>query len=293
MRKIEFDQKEFIEKYYENYSDSELGKYFNFSTATAKNNRGKLGLKPNKKIAIEKERLKYYVDQGLSDYEISKLLNINHSWIFILRKRYGLLRKNLKFNDSVPLTKRQLSILIGHVLGDGHLKDTPNVSGKIEQGSKQKEYAEWKHKELYNLCGELKYSKRKAIDFRTGLFYESYISSIKSNPELNNLYPFLYKNKRKYISKEILEMFDELSLAVLFMDDGFKCNDTFTIATNCFSMEDLVLFTNFLYEKWNIKTTITKRNQIYILTESKHIFKDLIEPYIIPSMMYKISHVIL
>ncbi len=54
----------------------------------------------------------------------------------------------------LKITDRQKHIVIGSVLGDGYL-DFNGCRGtrlQVKQSEKRKEYIEWLHKELENLC---------------------------------------------------------------------------------------------------------------------------------------------
>lgn len=290
MKRIPIDKNKFIEEYNKGLNDQELGKIFNCHPETIRNRRKQYNLDKNFEYTnkISKETLEILVNQNLSDYKIGDMLNVHSSWIFALRKKWDITRKCLRVASPTSLTKRQEEILIGHILGDGHLKkEFANVSGKIEQGYKQKEYAEWKHSELRNLCSELKYRKRGKIDKRTSIYYESYSCSILSNPELNKYYPLFYKDKVKYISEEIMELFTPLSLAVLFMDDGYKSKAGYKIATQCFNIDSINVLINKL-NTMGLSVNIHKNNSIYIPASSKDLFTFLVKPYIIPSMKYKL-----
>ncbi len=291
MRKLEISDERFYEEYNKGLNDVQISKIFNCSSTSILNIRKNKNLAKNFKYpeCISKEELEKLVKQGLSDYKIGDLLNINPSWIFELRKKWKLNRRNLKFSLPILLTKKQEEILIGHILGDGHLrnKDT-NVSGKIEQGYKQKDYAEWKYNELKSLCNKFTYWIRGKADPRNGIKYQSYGTMLIANPELNKYYPLFYNNEgKKYISSGIMKLFTPLSLAVLFMDDGYKCQSSYSISTNCFDLNSIDLLQNKLSE-FGLSTTIHKGNVIYIKACSRDLFTQLIKPYIIESMKYKL-----
>ena len=67
-----------------------------------------------------------------------------------------------------------------------------------------------------------------------------------------------------------------------------KICGTYKIATNCFTISELQKFQYFLLTKFNLKTTLHKDNGIYIRKESANTFKELVFPYIIDSMKYKL-----
>ena len=80
-----------------------------------------------------------------------------------------------------------------------------------------------------------------------------------------------------------------IALAYWFMDDGTNSGQ---IATNCFSFEEVKLLSNWLENKFGIITTIHKNLRdytLYIVASSRFEFENLISPYIIPSMKYKLK----
>jgi hypothetical protein len=73
------------------------------------------------------------------------------------------------------------------------------------------------------------------------------------------------------------------------MDDGYCSNGDLALCTQSFKKEEIVFLSNFLKEKYNIETIVRKDNVLYIRRRSHSIFINLIKPYIIESMMYKIK----
>ena len=73
------------------------------------------------------------------------------------------------------------------------------------------------------------------------------------------------------------------------MDDGSKPNPYgYLLCTNCFSIESLLIIQEFFLKKFDIQVNIQASHRIYIISSSKEKFKNLINPYIIPSMKYKL-----
>lgn len=110
---------------------------------------------------------------------------------------------------------------------------------------------------------------------------------VPANPELLEWYKDTYKPK-KTIPFELFDYFTAVSLAFMYMDDGCKTGNYYSISTNCFSKEELTKFVTFLKEKFNLDCTIRKDNSLYIKANSKNLFTSLIKPYIIPCMQYKL-----
>lgn len=72
------------------------------------------------------------------------------------------------------------------------------------------------------------------------------------------------------------------------MDDGFVTKNSFQISSCNFSEEEIAILRRVLKENFNIETNINQVNEIYIKAESKNNFLELVTPYIIPSLKYKL-----
>jgi hypothetical protein len=196
------------------------------------------------------------------------------------------------------ITQIQKEFFAGCMLGDGNMKIPSkciNAMFQCQHGPKQYEYNKWKSQILEGLGSKFYKYKRKTVSKKTGKLYESNTTITNCNKEITKLYNILYKNKKKKITTEILDNFTEFSLAILYMDDGSLSsthpeNTSYIIASCGFDKDSLILFKEFLFNKWNIETTISNDNRIYIRVNSRNLFEYLIKPYIqkIPCMLYKI-----
>jgi ubiquinol-cytochrome c reductase cytochrome b subunit len=78
------------------------------------------------------------------------------------------------------------------------------------------------------------------------------------------------------------------------MDDGAKVAQGLKFCTNSFSYNDCLLLIKALNNNFNIKASIQstgKKDQyiIYILKESMIDLKNIVSPYIVPEMRYKLN----
>lgn len=243
------------------------------------------------KIDDVKDKFENLFYKNLSDYKIAKELNISPNAVLAYRKKHGYVRKSLKENNEIALTQDNKEVLLGTLLGDASLykyKNYKNPVFSFEHGIKQKEYGEYKAKLLSNLKLHTNIYTRNVIDKRTNKYYTSYSVRAAANPAFEYYYCAFYKNNKKVIPFELLNDFSEKSLAILFMDDGSKTKSGYEISTNCFTVEEVNKFRNFLFCKFGIETSILKTHAIYIRKQSKELFKSLIKKYVIPSMMYKL-----
>ena len=288
------DTQKLVELHKLGKTDSEIAKVMNVSRQSIAYFRNKLGLKSNFSYnsfrKMNYEEVEKLVKENKTDREIAQLFGVKPIAVYCFRKRNDVKRDNLLINKPIKLTKRQLSILTGTLLGDSSLRK-PNINPNFscEHGIKQLEYCKWKYEELKSLNANFSIHKRKTIDKRNSKLYESAVCRIPTNSEFLPLYENLYINGIKQITKKFLENFDELSLAVMFMDDGCKHHNSISIATNCFSEEDLILFTKFLKKKFNLEFHICSDHSIYLLTKDFEHFKEIVLTYMHSSLLYKLS----
>ena len=196
------------------------------------------------------------------------------------------------------INQKQLEFFAGCMLGDGNMKipgKCKNALFQCQHGHKQYEYNKWKSELLEDLGAKFYTYTRKTPNKITNKYYTSNITITSNNTEITKMYNMLYHNKKKRITKEILENFTSFSLAILYMDDGSLSrtdeeNSTYLIASCGFDIDSLLLFQSFLLNKFGIETTITKDNRIYIKMNSRNLFEYLIIPHIakVPCMLYKI-----
>jgi len=102
------------------------------------------------------------------------------------------------------------------------------------------------------------------------------------------------QTKIKIIPLNIEEYLTPLALAIWFMDNGSKIGKGAKIATNCFTYNEILFLIEVLYKKYNIKSSIisggiNKGYSLYISTTSMSIFIEIIKPFMLPSLYYKLG----
>lgn len=187
---------------------------------------------------------------------------------------------------------RQLEILAGCLLGDGYISKRGAI--QIEQGSTQKEYLLWKYNRLQSLVSVqphqvFRKKKNGEVTSSYRFFLRQYFRNWRKK---------IYRNGKKVINSELLRLMSPLSLAIWYMDDGCKKNEyTAVIATDAFSKNSLKKLRTLLKQKWNITTRIKTRKEKGVSKRYERLtigsynfvrFNDLIKPYIIPTMAYKL-----
>ena len=194
----------------------------------------------------------------------------------------------------MALTQRQINIIIGLILGDGGLeKNGNNVRVRVEHGFSQKKYLMWLYGELKNITSR----QPRVVSSRSsknGKTYFRWHFSTLSLECLNFYYYKFYKSMKKVVPNDINKiLISPLSLAVWYMDDGYKRNDcnALRLSTDSFNYNEQIKLTRCLKSKLNINCKLHKKARtwnIYIPVESSYRFCTLVKPYIIPSMRYKL-----
>lgn len=240
---------------------------------------------------ITKSQLKQDLNLGLSDKEIGKKHKLSYDTIYAARERFGLKRNERNQANSIEIGKVEKEILLGCLLGDGSLVNHVNgnnVYFSCEHGDKQKGYCKWKGDLLKSLKITYKENQRKTEDPRTGIKYKSATIRSPTSIQLTDLYNDLYKEGTKVISGEFMKDFTWRSLAIMFMDDGYKCGKTIKLSTNCFSDQDLNVFNAVMKNKFNLEFNIHANHTIMLKTKCYEHFYNNIQPFMYNELMYKL-----
>lgn len=282
--------KKFKELYDLGFNDSEIAKELRVNNVTVRNWRIKLDLPSNfsytRKFDIEKFMELY--NEGLNYVEIAKSLDISSSAAQEYGQSLGLESNVFKY-PNYEFTEEEFQVFLGTIYGDSYIRipsDSRNASGHFAHSLAQQNYCIWKYEKLKRFCSEPKFVSE--VDKRSGKTYYAVDVRIKAHPLFTELYPSLYKDKIKYINKALFEKIEPLGLAVLFMDDGYYDNGSYSIATNCFSDEDISIIQQILQEKFNLTFTKHSNNSIRLRKFCVEVFLNLITEYIHPDCLYKL-----
>lgn len=195
----------------------------------------------------------------------------------------------------MSLTTRQKQIIIGLILGDGCLeRNGCNVRLRLEHGLKQVAYLNWLFREFSGISGKPpklivdKYAKHKKL-------YYKWRFSTKTLPELNKYYDLFYPRGKKKVPDNISNLLIKpLSLAIWYMDDGYKRNDcnALRISTDNFNYKDQLKLLDCLRVNFHIFGKLHKKADtwnIYIPGAETKKFLQLISTHVTPTMKYKID----
>lgn len=284
-------ESEFLELYNDRKSDAEIARIFKCSSHKVRLFRESLKLPiVDRKHFTDVEFQEIYYE-GYTDKELSEIFKVSNGYIIQRRNKLNLAPHSQKIQIT-PLTDQEFQVILGTVLGDTHLYkryENGHTAGTCNHCVQQKEWIFKKYEYLKNIANTPKLIDKYDIRFLNPNYQQWYFY-IRSNPALDDIYVKFYKNKKKYINKNLFSQIEALGLATWYMDDGSKYQDYggYLLCTHSFSEEDLKILQEVLFFKFNINTSLNANNGLYILNDSKQTFKNLIEPYIIETMKYKL-----
>lgn len=189
--------------------------------------------------------------------------------------------------------------LYGKLLGDANLErpslNRPKSRLKLEHGIKQKDYLLHCYKRIHNFCNKPFFRERKLIYKNEVKHYHTGIIQSQRLDAFTKLYNLWY-NDKKELPIDLEDYFTVETLAYWFMDDGYIHFKTRAVdicfSTHSFSeksVDRLVFLLNNKFDLNASKSPIKHQFIIRIGHEEKVLkFKELVKPYIIPSMEYKI-----
>lgn len=131
---------------------------------------------------------------------------------------------------------------------------------------------------------------------------ENWEVKIYAHPYFAKKYHHFYDDyKNRIASKEALNWITPEGLANWYMCDGYVClvgkesglikNRRIDFCTDRYSLTTIEAMQNMLKKRFNIESSVIKRGKFYrirIKATSYETFINLIKPYIVPSMLYKL-----
>ncbi len=201
-----------------------------------------------------------------------------------------------EYKTTLKLTPRQREVLVGLLLGDGHIEQpyiTPRARLKVEQRIGAKEYVEW----LYDIFHDwIRSDIRTRSKFlkSTGKTYKSCEFTTFTHEELMFYRELFYPDGKKVIPTNIYDILTPLGLAIWFMDDGsIKSHESKgrILNTHSFSKHEVLMLCAVLQDKFNLQAWPRKQKdgiQIYISGKSSETLQCILEPHVIPMMRYKL-----
>lgn len=194
----------------------------------------------------------------------------------------------------LPVPVNLIEVLVGIILGDATVfKQSKEAGVKFEQGYKQHSFMEHLFIlfSVYRFMDLLGVRMEPANSTRAGLI-KSYWFKTFSHPSFTTLYNLFYVNGVKVIRPGlVLEHVTAVSLAYLVMSDGSLNGNTLTLHTQSFTQAENLIFSQELNAKFGFSSKVVSHKSYWVVvfpSSDGHKLQTILEPYIIPSMLYKL-----
>lgn len=194
-----------------------------------------------------------YITNGMSTKDIADLCNASNrvikKWVNEKYKMTTHTRKN-----DIKLNNMQHNIVIGSLLGDGHIDRRDEYPIFIvSHAENQKDYLYWKYKEFIKLCNKEPSKINGSVKLFNG---KEYICQNSYRMTTRSLNCFIgYRNMKKL---EIIKNLNEMSFSVFILDDGYKGDNIWGLCVASFSHEEKIFLISKLEELFNIKGYLKK-----------------------------------
>lgn len=203
-------------------------------------------------------------------------------------------KKWIPVKQSLSLSEKQKSVLVGSLLGDGTLRvgqRAINANFKVEHGLVQKNYVFWK----YSIFRPWVFTEPK-LSYRyrdTGERYEkSWWFRTVRHPILTQFHRKFYTSERKIVPQDIVDDLDPLALTVWVMDDGGNSRNHIDISTYAFTLPEIQRLVAALQVKFGLSARYyrdrDKGHRMYFDIRNSKKLAALIESHVVPILRYKI-----
>lgn len=203
------------------------------------------------------------------------------------------------------ITKESRNLLIALLLGDGTI--CSNNVFKLAHCKQQKDYLEWKIKQLNNLglknSGIKSYIKTKGYNVGVPVYY----TQLKIIPFIKVLKRVFYKSKKIIGNRKLLNRLDAKGVAIWYMDDGHinirkdkngRPMGFYIRISTCEPKQEVQVIIDYFKEVWNINFYMFhegRKEDSYSLccgTKEGLKFVSLVKPYVeqVPSMLHKVQY---
>ena len=192
-----------------------------------------------------------------------------------------------------------ISFIFGSLLGDAHAEKR-----SMGVGTRISFFQEATHVEhllnVHKFFSEAGYCNPKIPVLTTRLGIKGKVRNIVrfstwTYTSFNWIHDLWYENSRKRVPECIGQYLTPLALAIWIMDDGSKVGKGLKFSTNSFTYGECLILVKALNDNFNLKASVQlagAKDQyiIYIWKESMDDLRNIVSPYIIPEMKYKLDY---
>ena len=179
----------------------------------------------------------------------------------------------------------QRELVTGCLLGDGTMRCKTNALLEINHSIHQRSYVDWKFRHLASLV-RTPPKPRNGNGNRVACRFVT-----RSVPELTDFYRVFYESGEKAVPEVELT---PLTLAVWMMDDGCRSRSAVYMNTQQFAAASQERLMRMLWEQWKIASSLNRDKKywrIRVSTVGTARLSSIIEPFMLPELMYKLPQV--
>jgi len=216
-------------------------------------------------------------------------------WGTNLTSTVGIGRFTKQVRDMIQLPADQKSVIVGLILSDGWLRFPSKTSKSTLIGLTQSlahfDYIWSVFFFLSHYCDNI---PKLRIGMRAGKPFYGLELVTRSLPCFIEIYNLFYVNGVKVVPNNIYELLTPLAFAQWIQGDGgFKSKGIY-LCTDSYTIQDVVRLMNVLIIRYDLKCTLHKASngkgyRIYISRNSVGKVVNIVLPYLVPSMYYKIG----
>lgn len=216
-------------------------------------------------------------------------------WGTNLTSTVGMGRFTKVVRNMIQLPFYQKSAMVGLILSDGWLrfssKSNKSPSIGFTQSLAHSDYVWFVFSFLSHYCDNMPLFKQ---GIRAGRPFYALEIGTRALPCFSELYDIFYVNGVKVVPENIYELLTPVAFAHLIQGDGGFKSKGISLCTDLYTLQDVVRLMNVLIIRYELKCTIHKASngkgyRIYISRSSVGKVTEIVLPYLIPSMYYKVG----
>lgn len=265
-------------------------------------------------IIKEVKLINVYKEMNGNIFDIAAELRVSVQTVMASLKKYKVdfVKPKHIYGDlkRTNFSRFQKSLLIGSILGDGHLEKRGHLKNALfrcEHAMKQVRWLKWKRENLKPFVMSNVWIRDRG---EKALFPDGHGSkklynidnvcamSTITHPYLTKLHGVFYKDRKKVVPYELIQKeFDIISMVVLLGDDGCFTEDCIRWCTDSFGRDEVEFLSNIFSKFYKSRITIReeKKDKYRIvftaIKKDKAFFDDVVK--ILPEYMhYKLPPVL-
>jgi len=225
-------------------------------------------------------------------FETATLLGVSVQTIMASLKKHNIKFEKPKhiYSDlkKTSFSNFQKSLIIGSILGDGHIEKRDNLKNAIfreEHSVGQVEWLKWKYNKLkpFTTANMWERDRGNTQLFPNGKGGKAYYNIDKvcamttgSHPYLTELHKLFYKERIKVVPKDFVRNnFNDVVLAVLIGDDGNFSDNSLRICTDSFTKDEVYFIADICSNIYKSRITVREEKKDRFRVVFTEIKKDL------------------